>query len=156
MSRGSKSPGNILVNPSDYADRLSKLEIDQDRSDIDRIEEHLAHRLRLGGAITYINEDGEHVIEDKHGIRPFPEGSDFPSPPQNAELEIRELAFRHGISSDRTELDDWCEAVSANAGDEIQSDEVEQLIIGLGRIDAVKGEDLTRLHARYLEEILNP
>lgn len=156
MSDDGKNLGNILVNPSDYAERLSTLEIDQDRSHIDRIEEHLGHRLRLGGAITYINEDGVHVIEDREGVRPFPEGSEFPSPPQNPELEIRELAFRYGVSSDRSELDDWCEVVTANAGDDIRSDEVEQLIIGLGRIEAVDGIELTRLHALYLEETLSP
>ena len=155
MSDDDKKPGNILVNPSDYAERLSKLEIDQHRSHIDRIEEHLGHRLRLGGAITYINEDGIHVIEDRDGIRPFPEGSEFPSAPQNPELQIRELAFQHGVTSERNELDSWCEAVTANAGDDIRSDEVEQLIIGLGRIEAVDGVELTRLHARYLEETLN-
>ena len=156
MSDDDKKPGNILVNPSDYAERLSELEVDKDRSHIDRIEEHLGHRLRLGGAITYINEEGVHVIEDREGIRPFPEGSEFPSPPQNPELKIRELAFQHGVASDRSELDNWCEAVTANAGDDIRSDEVEQLIIGLGRIEAVDGIELTRLHALYLEETLSP
>lgn len=156
MSDDGKKLGNILVNPSDYAERLSTLEIDQDRSHIDRIEEHLGHRLRLGGAITYINEDGVHVIEDREGVRPFPEGSEFPSPPNNPELEIRELAFRHGVTADRSEFDNWCEAVTTNAGDDIRSDEVEQLIIGLGRIEAVDGIELTRLHALYLEETLSP
>ena len=155
MSDDPKSQGNLLVNPKDYADRLASLEIDHDRKEIDRIEEHLGHRLRLGGAITYVNDEGEHVIEDKDGIRPFPKGSEFPSPPDNAELKIRELAFLHGVHGDRNELDDWCEAVSANAGDEVRSDEIEQLIIGLGRIEAVDGIELTKLHARYLEEVLN-
>ena len=155
MSDDPKSHGNFLVNPKDYADRLSSLEIDQDRTEIDRIEEHLTHRLRLGGAITYVDKDGKHVIEDRDGVRPFPKGSEFPSPPDNAELKIRELAFQHGVHGDRSELDDWCEAVSANAGDEIRSDEVELLIIGLGRIDAVDGIELTKLHARYLKEVFN-
>jgi len=150
-----KTQGNILVNPADYASRLTALEPDQNRKDIERFEKHLAHRLRLGGAITYMDEDGNHVIEDRNGIRPFPEGSEFPSPPDSAELKIRELAFLHGVHDERNELDEWCEAVSANAGDEIRSDEVEQLIIGLGRIDAVDGIELTKLHARYLEDVLN-
>ena len=156
MSGKTKSPGNILINPADYSSRLSKLEVDQDSVEISRIEDHLAHRLRLGGAITYLDEDGKHVIEDRDGIRPFTDGDEFPSPPPSAELEIRELAFLHGVHADRSKLDDWCEAVTANAGDDIQSDEVEQLIIGLGRIKAVDGVKLTKLHAQYLEQMLNP
>jgi len=140
MSRKDKSRGNILVNPATYASRLEGLEADRDGSEIGRLEEHLAHRLRLGGAVTYIDQDGQHVIEDRNGIRPFADDDKFPSPPPSAELEIRELAFQHGIHSDRSELDDWCEAVSANAGDEVQSDEVEQLIIGLGRISWVSAQ----------------
>lgn len=156
MSDDPKSQGNFLVNPKAYADRLSSLEIDQDRSEIERIETHLAHRLRLGGAITYVDQDGNHVIEDRDGVRPFSKDDKFPSPPDSAELKIRELAFQHGVHGDRTELDEWCEAVSANAGDEVRSDEIELLIIGLGRIEAVDGIELTKLHARYLEEVFNP
>jgi len=156
MSRKDKSLGNILVNPKTYARKLNELEPDRDLDQIERLESHLAHRLRLGGAITYLDKDGNHVIEDRNGTRPFSEGEEFPSPPPSAELEIRELAYQHGVHADRTELDDWCEAVTANAGDDIQSDEVEQLVIGLGRIDAVDGPHLTRLHAQYLNEILNP
>jgi len=155
MSDDPKDQGNFLVNPKAFAERLATLEIDQDRAEISRIEDHLAHRLRLGGAITYVDANGNHVIEDRDGIRPFSEDTEFPSPPDNAELKIRELAFQHGVHGDRTELDDWCEAVSANAGDEVRSDEIEQLIIGLGRIEAIDGIELTKLHARYLEEVFN-
>lgn len=153
MSRKDKSRGNILVNPDAYASRLEGLDSDRDMAEIERLENHLAHRLRLGGSITYIDEDGQHVIEDRNGIRPFAEGDEFPSPPDSAELEIRELAFQNGVHSDRSELDDWCEAVSANAGDDVQSDEVEQLIIGLRRLAAIDGVTLTKLHVRYMAEI---
>lgn len=156
MSGKSKKSGNILVDPAEYASQLEHLERDQNGQAIERIENHLAHRLRLGGAITYINEDGDHVIEDRDGVSPFPTGSKFPTPPASAELEIRELAFQHGVSGDKTSLDDWCESISANAGDEIQSDEVELLLIALRRIGHIDGIKLTKLHAQYLKDVLNP
>ena len=84
MSDDPKSQGNILVNPSNVAARLASIEIDLQRAELEQIEKHLGYRLRLGGAITYMDENGEHVIEDREGIRPFPEGSDFPSPPESA------------------------------------------------------------------------
>lgn len=155
MSGKTPKPTNVLVNPAGYASRLEGLEPDHDGPEIERLENHLAHRLRLGGAITYLDENGIHVIEDHDGIRPFPDGSKFPKAPENIELEIREIAFRNGIHADMSELDEWCEAVSANAGDEIQSDEVERLIIGLRRSGKHPGIELTKLHARYLEEVLN-
>ena len=154
MSGKTNKPSNILVNPADYASRLESLE-EQDISEIERLENHLAHRLRLGGAITYIDQSGNHVIEDRKGIRSFPSGSAFPDAPKSAELQIRELAFSNGIHSDMSELDEWCEAVTTNAGDEIQSDEVERLIIGLRRMEKHPGIELTKLHARYMEEVLN-
>lgn len=156
MSSNGQNGNNILINPAEYSDRLKQIEPEQGTNEIARIESHLAHRLRLGGAITYLDEDGNHVIEDKNGIRPFPEGSEFPAPPDSAELEIRELAFRHGVQGTRTAFDDWTESVTALAGDEIQSDEVELMVIGLGRLDAVDGIELTKLHARYLQEIMSP
>lgn len=77
MSGKTKKPTNILVNPAEYASHLEGLE-EHDSSQIQNLEEHLAHRLRLGGAITYIDEDGNHVIEDHDGIRPLTDGSTFP------------------------------------------------------------------------------
>lgn len=155
MATRSKSHGNVLVDPAEYASKLEGLEAGDDLAEIQRIESHLAQRIRLGGAIIYINDDGQHVIEDKHGIRPFNPDTPFPPSPDSAELKIRELAFQHGVHADRSELDDWCEAVTANAGDDIQSDEVEQLVIGLRRNGAIDGAELTRLHARYLEDRIN-
>lgn len=155
MSGETRKPGNILVNPADYASRLEGLETDRDCTEIERLENHLAHRLRLGGAITYIDEGGNHVIEDQNGIRPFPAGSAFPEAPNNAELKIRELAFRYGVHADMSELNELCEAASVNGGDEIQSDEVECLVIGLHRLKHHNGVELTKLHALYMEEVLN-
>jgi len=156
MAETAENQGNILVNPELYAKRLQEIEGDQEVDFHKRLEDHLAHRIRLGGAITYVDDTGRHVIEDRDGVRPFPPGSKFPSPAPCAELEIRELAFRHGIHGTRTGFDDWAEAITAIAGDEIRSDEVELMLIGLGRLDVVDGVELTKLHARYLQEIMNP
>ncbi len=75
MSGKTKSPGNILINPADYSSRLAQLEVDKDSKEIARLENHLAHRPRLGGAITCLDEDGKHVIEDRDGIHPFSDGN---------------------------------------------------------------------------------
>lgn len=153
MSDDAKTKGNILVNPTSYADRLASLELEHDRDQIERIELHLAHLLRLGGAISYIDDAGNHVIEDRDGIRPFPDGAEFPAPPRSAELDIRELAFHHGVQGARTSFDNWTEAVTALAGDDIRSDEVELILVELRRLGVEDGVDITKLHARYLEEI---
>ena len=141
----------LLVDPDVYLSSTDK------PSDLDpiyrkRIDEHLAHRIRLGGHITYRLDDGTHVVEDKDGIRPLTDDYVTPTPPESSELTIRELAFRNGIHATRDGLDEWAEAVSCLADDDISVDEVEQLIINLGKAKAVDGIELTKLHARYLRE----
>lgn len=146
------SEGNILVNPSEISSLLADLEVGRDMDLIRRVEDHLAHRIRLGGAITYINALGDHVIEDRDGIRPFSDGMAFPKPPICAELRIRELCFENGVTAERGAMDDFAEKVTELAGDDVDPDEVEQMLINLGRQDVVDGVEITKLHAAYLEE----
>ncbi len=154
MSKDTKITGGTLVDPSIDSSAKAISNEAKNSGFRQRLENHLAHRIRLGGSITYVDDDGNHVLEDQDGVRAYAPGETFPPAPDSAELEIRELAFLNHIHSDKTELDSWCEAITANAGDDVQSDEVEQLIIGLRRSGAVDGVELTKLHGRYLEELL--
>ncbi len=65
---------------------------------------------------------------------------------------IRDLARRHGIRYERAGYDDWAEAVSRVAGDDVELDETEWLLVALGRAEIVPDFENTRLHARYLAE----
>jgi hypothetical protein len=72
-----------------------------------------------------------------------------------AEEQIRALAKKHGIVAERTALDDWADDVTRLAGDDVQFDEVQELIVALRRARVVDGVELTRLHSRYLDERRN-
>lgn len=65
---------------------------------------------------------------------------------------IRDLARRHGIRYERAGLDDWAEAVSRVAGDDVDLDEIEWLLVALRRAEILPGIEGTRLHYRYIQE----
>jgi len=69
-----------------------------------------------------------------------------------AEQVVRDLASRHQITASRSEIDDWADAVTLLAGDDVTLDDVEELIVALRRSGAIDGQTLTRLHSRYLDE----
>lgn len=66
--------------------------------------------------------------------------------------QIHELARQHGIRYERSGLDDWAEAVTRLAGDDVRLDETEQLLVALRQAGILSGGERTRLHARYLNE----
>ena len=70
-----------------------------------------------------------------------------------AETIIRALAAQHGVAVQRTALHDWADHVSRLSGDDGVLDGVEELVVALRRAQAVDGIELTRLHARYLDEL---
>ncbi|TXN62894.1 hypothetical protein FV228_18735 [Methylobacterium sp. WL18] len=74
------------------------------------------------------------------------------SAPRTARDVIHDLARQHAIRYERGDLDDWAAAVSRVAGDDIQLDETEWLLVALGRAEIIPEIENTRLHARYLAE----
>jgi len=146
---------NPLVDHEDDESSTGSLDNDKDKASHKAIDEHLKHRIRLGGHITYRREDGTHVIEDKNGVRPIPENFTAPPQPDCAELKIRELAWMNRITAKRDGLDVWCEAISALAGDDIVPDEVVQLLTNLGKAKLIDGRERNRLLSRYLNERKN-
>lgn len=148
-----RKPKNVemLVDPDIYQSPVGTVDgLDPKFQKL--IDDHLAHRVRLGGHITYRLDDGTPVIKDNAGVRPFPDGSVAPTPPDSAELKIRELAFRNGIHASRDGLDDWADTVTRLADDDVDFDEVQELIVAMRKAKVEDGIELTKLHARYLEE----
>ena len=71
---------------------------------------------------------------------------------ETAGQAIHQLAIRHGISRRRSKLDDFGDAVTRLAGDEVHLDAAEWLPVELGRAEVLTGADNTLLHHRYLRE----
>ena len=74
------------------------------------------------------------------------------APAPTAKEIIHDLARRHGIRYERAVYDNWAEAVSRVAGDDVDLDETEWLLVALGRAEIVPDLENTLLHARYLAE----
>ena len=66
--------------------------------------------------------------------------------------EIAALARAHGVVHRRSRLDDFGDTVTRLAGDDVELDATEWLLVELGRANIVGGVDGTLLHARYLRE----
>lgn len=69
-----------------------------------------------------------------------------------AEERIWALAKQHGIVAARTGLDDWADDVTRLAGDDVEFDDVQEVVVALRKAGVVNGVELTRLHSRYLDE----
>lgn len=69
-----------------------------------------------------------------------------------AEQRIRMLASEWMVGPNRHKIDEFSDAVNNLHGDGEAPDEVETLIINMGRTDYPDGAELTKLHAQYLRE----
>lgn len=65
---------------------------------------------------------------------------------------IEKLATAHGIQYQRTGLDDFAGSVTRLAGDEIELDATEKLLIALKKRDLISGRQLARLMTNYMRE----
>jgi hypothetical protein len=69
-----------------------------------------------------------------------------------AAVAIRALAARHKVSYVETTTDVWAHHVTRLAGDDVQLDEIELLLIALQRAGHLSRPDALSLQVRYLRE----
>lgn len=72
--------------------------------------------------------------------------------PLSAKDEILAIAQKHNITYKRTALDDWADTVNWLSDDDVHFDEIELLLIAIGRAKVIEGIERTLLHHRYLKE----
>jgi hypothetical protein len=65
---------------------------------------------------------------------------------------IRELAKKHSVTYVRRSYDELAHHITRLAGDDVQLDEVEQLLIALQRSGHLSRVEMIRLQAAYLHE----
>ena len=65
---------------------------------------------------------------------------------------IRQMAERHHVTYVRTENDELAHHITRLAGDHVELDEIEQILIALQRAGHVSRAELVRLQAKYLRE----
>jgi DNA-binding response OmpR family regulator len=62
------------------------------------------------------------------------------------------LAEANQIVYERTRLDDWADAVTQAAGDDVKLDATETLLLALAKKQVITGRQLMRLLNNYMEE----
>lgn len=65
---------------------------------------------------------------------------------------VESLAAKHGISFDRTPLDDLADAFTRLSDDEVQSDSTMDLIVALRRAKVITSAEMTQIFGRYIDE----
>jgi hypothetical protein len=63
---------------------------------------------------------------------------------------IRALARQHGVTAERTSTDEWADAITTLAGDEVVHDEIEDLVVTLRRKGFITADRATTLYGDYL------
>jgi hypothetical protein len=73
--------------------------------------------------------------------------------PQSATAaRIRNLARKYGVTYVRTQRDALANHITRLAGDNVELDEIEQLLIALQRAGHLSRVEIVRLQANYLRE----
>jgi|25BtaG_2_1085352.scaffolds.fasta_scaffold00023_53 hypothetical protein len=70
--------------------------------------------------------------------------------PENIENQIRQLARQNGVTYQRLPDDGTATIATRLAGDEVVTDDVEDLIVALRRANVISGEQMVELLGRYL------
>ena len=70
----------------------------------------------------------------------------------SAAAAIRDLAERHKIAYVETATDVLGHHITRLAGDDVELDETQRLLIALERAGTISGREAVRLHAAYLNE----
>jgi hypothetical protein len=67
--------------------------------------------------------------------------------------QIRALAESHNVTYQELGLDRWANKVTALAGDKVELDDIEELLIALKRNGVLTNEQMTQFQIAYLREI---
>jgi hypothetical protein len=74
-------------------------------------------------------------------------------PDRDIALFVERLAKAHGVEHRRTGLDDFAEAVTRAAGDDIKLDPTGKLLVVLKKKRVINGHQLARLLANHRKEL---
>ncbi len=112
-----------------------------------------AHVVEVGAG------DGQPGYLLGKGLRPASPGTPFSLPSDVAALPtsgvgafVEHLAGAHGVRYQRSGLDDFSEAVTRVAGDDVRLDHTGKLLVALKKKNLITGRQLARLMTNHLRE----
>ena len=65
---------------------------------------------------------------------------------------VRRLAIQHGVIARRTRMDDWADAVTRLAGDDVKQDPTDELLVALTKKNIISGRQMVRLLTNHMKE----
>jgi hypothetical protein len=82
----------------------------------------------------------------------------MPQSPRQPDVkqQIRDLAKKHRVSYEGGPRDELAQAITALAGDDVQLDETELLLVALQRAGVISGREATLMQADYLRSLRRP
>jgi hypothetical protein len=74
--------------------------------------------------------------------------------PKHGVIEfVDRLARAHGVVYERSKLDDWAEAVTRAAGDDVRLDQTEELLLVLRKLNLLTSRQASRLMVNHMREM---
>jgi hypothetical protein len=74
-------------------------------------------------------------------------------PTKDVKLYVERFAQVHGIQYTRTKLDDYAEAITRTAGDDVKLDSTGKLLVALKKNELINGRQLARLMTNHMREV---
>jgi hypothetical protein len=65
---------------------------------------------------------------------------------------VQRLALQHGVIAQRTRMDDWADAVTRLAGDDVKQDPTDDLLVALTKKNVISGRQMVRLLSNHMKE----
>jgi hypothetical protein len=65
---------------------------------------------------------------------------------------VHRLALQHGVIAQRTRMDDWADAVTRLAGDDVKQDPTDDLLVALTKKNVISGRQMVRLLTNHMKE----
>jgi hypothetical protein len=94
------------------------------------------------------------TFKDQYGIRSMKDFemsvTDF-----KAEEFVRKLAIANNISNLRSSDDELADIVTRLSGDDVETDEIEDMLVNLKRSKVISGKEMVFLLGKYLDEKSN-
>ena len=109
----------------------------------------VARKLKIGaGHVQYVRSKNQDSVKD------------LPHMPQDIDLLpkvgvggfVERFARAHNVFYKRTQMDDWAEAVTRAAGDDVRLDRVEKLLVALKKRNLINGSQAARLMTNHMRE----
>lgn len=153
--------GQLLTSPIDLVRevfkkldvplRMVKLETEGDHSVVlvDPGSQRFARKLEIAGMpVRYVQRKTPH----RQSVDTMPLDPDA-LPTKGVSRFVERFALAHGIAHVRSGIDDYAEAVTRAAGDDVELDATGKLLTALKKNELINGRQLARLMTNHMREM---